>query len=220
MNLSKETLAIFKNFANINANLTIKPGSKISTISPGKNIIAEATLEESFDDEFGIYDMNEFLGVMTLFEQPELEFKGKAVVLSEDKRKVKYYAAAANLLSVVPTMRAFPVADIEFDLPGTVLAQIQRASSILHVGDFSIVGNGATIEARVGDKTNSTSNTFHTELGLTDLEFVVNFKVENLMLMAGDYHVEIGGKSISKFTALNRPLLYYVALEKDSTFNF
>ena len=42
-NISKDTLNILKNFSGINSNLYVKPGSKITTMSPTKNIMAEVS---------------------------------------------------------------------------------------------------------------------------------------------------------------------------------
>lgn len=220
MKLSKETLSIFKNFSNINSNLSLKAGNKLTTISTGKNIIAEVGVTESFPHEFGIYDLNEFLGAMSLFGDPDLTFDEKYVVIREGKNAVKYFAANASVLTVVPNIKTFPKPDIEFDLPGAMLNQIQRVSSILRVADFSVVGDGSTVCVQVGDKSNPSGNTYNSELGETDKVFKVNFKVENMKMMAGDYRVSIGGKKISRFKAVNQDLVYYVAIELDSTFDF
>jgi hypothetical protein len=220
MQLSKETLSVFKNFAGINGNLSIKEGNKLTTISAGKNIMAEAIVAEEFPIDFGIYDLNEFLGAMSIFDTPELEFNPKHVTIKEGKNSVKYYAANQSVLTPVPTIKQFPDADVEFELPSSMLTQIQRVSSILHVPDFSLVGDGSTITVEVGDKSNPTGNTFDSELGVTDKSFRVNFKVENLKVVNGDYRVAIGGKKISRFQAANQQLMYYVAIELDSTFDF
>lgn len=220
MKLSKDTLSIFKNFAGINGNLSIKAGNKLTTISAGKNIMAEVIVAETFPMDFGIYDLNEFLGAMSLFDAPELDFNPKHVTIREGKNSVKYYAANQSVLTTVPNIKQFPDPDIEFDLPGTMLTQIQRVSSILRVPDFSLVGNGSTVTVEVGDKSNPTGNTYESELGTTDKTFRVNFKVENLKMVNGDYRVAIGGKKISRFQAANQQLVYYAAIELDSTFDF
>lgn len=220
MKLSKETLAVFKNFGMINSNLTIKAGSKLTTISSGLNIIAEATVAESFPTDFGIYDLNEFLGAMSLFAEPELDFKEKFVTIKEGKNGVKYFASSASVLTKVPTIKPFPAPDIEFELTAAMLNQIQRVASILKVSDFSVVGNGETIAIAVGDKSNPTGNTFNSEIGTTDKTFKVNFKVENMKMMPGDYRVAVGGKKVSRFQATGSQLVYYVAIELDSSFGF
>ena len=102
MKISKETVSILKTLANVNTNILLTPGSKLATISPQKNIVAEITVAESFPEEFGIYDLNEFLGVLSLFSDAELEFTDKQVTLSEGRSSIKYFAADASIL-VKPT---------------------------------------------------------------------------------------------------------------------
>ena len=63
--LSNRTLDVLKNFSTINSNILVKPGNIINTISPIKNVMAEATIEEDFDTEFGIWDLNKFLGTVS-----------------------------------------------------------------------------------------------------------------------------------------------------------
>jgi hypothetical protein len=220
MKLSKDTLALFKNFASINSNLTIKAGNKLTTISSGKNIMAETVVGEQFPIDFGIYDLNEFLGAMSLFEAPELEFSDKYVTVKEGKNSVRYFAANQSVLTAVPNVKQFPSPDIEFDLSSQILTQVQRVASILKVSDISFVGDGETITINVGDKSNPTGSSFDSEIGVTDKTFKVKFKVENLKMMTGDYRVSIGGKKISRFQATNQQLMYYVAIELDSSFDF
>ena len=64
MRLSKDTVEVLKNFSTINQCILVKEGNKLRTISTMKNILAEADVSEVFPSEFGIYDLNEFLGVM------------------------------------------------------------------------------------------------------------------------------------------------------------
>lgn len=220
MKLSKETLAVFKNFASINSNLSIKAGKTLVTMSTGKNIIAKADVAEEFPMDFGIYDLNEFLGTLSLFESPELDFTDKSVTIKEGKNSVKYFAANSQVLTVVPTLKAFPEPDIQFNLSQQMLGQIQRVASILKVADFSISGDGSVISISIGDKKNPTGTTFDSELGTTDKTFKVNLKVENLRMLATDYTVAIGGKKIARFLSTNNQLTYFVAIELDSTFDF
>lgn len=220
MILSKETLAVFKNFSTINSNLTLKPGNKIVTMSAGKNIVAEAVVQEQFDTEFGIYDLNEFLGAISLFDTPDLSFSDKFVTIREGKNSVKYFAASSNVLTPVPTTKQLPAPDISFHLSAQMLQQVQRVASILKVPDIAFIGDGSTVVVTVGDKSNPTGSSYDSEVGVTDKSFKVKFKVENLKMMTGDYLVSISSKKISQFTAAHTQLTYYVAIELDSTFDF
>ncbi len=44
ISISKETLAVLKNFAGFNSNVLIPEGNVIKTITPAKNVMAIATL--------------------------------------------------------------------------------------------------------------------------------------------------------------------------------
>jgi ribosomal protein L28 len=219
MKLSKDTVALFKNFAGINSNLLLKSGNQLSTISAQKNVMADVTVAETFPD-FGIYDLNEFLGAMSLFEDPDLEFSDKYVTISEGGNSIKYFAADASVLTAPQKSITFPESDIDFTLTATMLAMILKTASVLRSADVAIVGDGTTMSIQVGDKKNATGNSYSANLGTTDKTFQVNLKVENLKMLMGDYQVSISSKKISRFTAVSSDLVYYVAVEADSTFNF
>jgi len=67
MQLSNDTKDVLKNFSTINQNLLVKSGNVINTMSAMKNIVAKATIPDSFSNEFAIYDLNGFLSAMSLF---------------------------------------------------------------------------------------------------------------------------------------------------------
>ena len=68
MELSENTLQVLRNFSGINQNILIKSGSNLKTISEARNVVATAEVTEEFTKDFGIYDLNEFIGVMGLVE--------------------------------------------------------------------------------------------------------------------------------------------------------
>ena len=86
MKLSSHTTSVLKNFATINQNLVIKEGNTIATMSAMKNIVAKAEVEENFPQEVAIYDLNEFLGALSLFTSPILEFNDSYVLISEETK--------------------------------------------------------------------------------------------------------------------------------------
>jgi hypothetical protein len=220
MKLSKDTVGLFKNFAGINSNLLLKQGNKLATISTQKNVMSDTVVTETFPADFGIYDLNEFLGAMSLFEDPELDFSDKYVTIKEGGASIKYFAAEVGNLVVPQKAIVFPDAEIEFTLTSTMLNMIQKTSSVLRATDLQIVGDGSKMVIQVGDKKNATGNTYNAQVGSTDKEFKVNLKVENLKMLPGDYLVSISSKKISRFKATSSELVYYVAVEADSVFSF
>jgi len=220
MKLSKDTVGLFKNFAGINSNLLLKQGNKLATISTQKNVMSDTVVAETFPADFGIYDLNEFLGAMSLFNDPELDFSDKYVTIKEGGASIKYFAAEIGNLVVPQKAIVFPEAEIEFTLTSTMLNMIQKTSSVLRATDLQIVGDGSKMVIQVGDKKNATGNTYNAQVGSTDKEFKVNLKVENLKMLPGDYLVSISSKKISRFKATSSELVYYVAVEADSVFSF
>lgn len=219
MNLSKETLTLIKNFAAINGSLMLKEGNKLSTISEAKNVMANATITETFPNDFGIYDVNEFLGVISLFQNTDLNFSEKYVTISDGSNsKIKYYAAGEGVVKSAPTTIKFPPAEVSFDLDEAQLAMILRTAAVLKASDVSITGDGSSLNVVVSDKKNDTANAYEMSIGSTDKEFSANLKVENLKMLPGDYTVEVSSKKISKFTNKANDLSYFVAIEADSTF--
>jgi len=219
MKLSKETLEIVKNFASINQNMLIKGGDTLSTLSTNKTVFGNAKVKDSFPSEFGIYDLNQFLGVLSLFEDPELDFKETHVVISEKGNSVKYYNAAKNTLVVPSKDIVFPEADsIVVDISKGALANIHKASNILGHKDLSIVGDGKTVALHVIDKKAPSSNSFNFSIGETDQTFNIYIKIENLKMLPNDYKLTVSPKKISRFANATGDLTYYVAVESDSTF--
>ena len=221
MKLSKETTNKLKNFAEINSNLLIKPGSTLSTISTGSNVAGSTNISETIDvaaEGFGIYDLNEFLGVISLFEEPDLDFSQKFVTISQGKTSIKYFAANPDVLIFPKRDINFPEAEINFTMEADVVAFIRKVAAVLKATDVSIVGDGSEITIQVGDKKNATASTYNSIIGTTDKEFQVNLKVDNLKLLPGDYEVSISTKKFSRFVSSDAT--YYVAIEADSSFKF
>lgn len=216
MKLSQNTLNILKNYSNINNNLIINPGQKLTTISVQKNIMALADVEETFPTQFGIYSLPDFLGVLSLFNEPDLEFQSKYLNIKEGRNAVKFYAADPSLLTQVPQIKPIPEPDIQFEFEKSVLQSTLKAAAILHCNDFSIVGNGTDLLIVVGDKSNQTSNVYECEIGTTDQKFKYNLKIENLKVIPDTYTAIIAAKRMCKMIGKTIPIEYYIALEMDS----
>lgn len=219
MELSKETLTLVKNFAGINGSLMLKQGNKLTTISEGKNIMADVTISETLPMDFGIYDLNEFLNVVSLFSTTQLEFQEKYVLVSDgSKSRIKYFAAGEGVVKEAPATIKFPAPDVTFTIDAAQLAMIQRTAAALKASDLSIVGADGSLKVLVSDKKNDTSNAYEVIIGETDETFKANIKVENLKMLPNDYEIGISKKKISRFKHTASDLTYYVAVEADSEF--
>ena len=221
MKLNTNTHNILKNFSEINTNILIKPGKELSTISTMRNIFAKANIDESFDTEFGIYDLNEFLAVVSGMNKPELSLQDKHMTISQEgsKSKVKYFYSDPSVI-VAPTKEVnMPEAEVTFSLSETNLEQLKKMAGILKSPDLALIGEtGGDIVLKVCDKKNDTSNNFDIVVGEgATADYTFYFKVENTKMIPGDYDVSVSSKSISHFKNKKLPIEYWIALEPDST---
>ena len=214
MNISDNTLSVLKNFSGINQNLAVKSGNKIRTISPQKTVMAVAQVEDKFDSPFAIYDLNQFLSAVSLFEKPNFVFEDSNVVVANGKSSIRYFYADESMVMSAPDRDIeLPDTLVEFKLTTDVFKSTMQAASVLQAPNWSVVGNGSIIEIVVGDVKNSTSNNYRVTVGATSEEFEVVFKVDNLKMMLRDYNVAISSKGISHFTTEKGDLQYFVATE-------
>ena len=220
MKLSDSTFSLLKNFSSINTSILFKKGNQLRTISVMKNILAEATISEELPQDFGIYDLNQFLNGMGLHQSPELDFEAdNYVMIREGKMRSKYFFADPNVI-ITPPEKAIelPSEDVSFELSTDQLDKLLKAAAIYQLPDLSVVGENGAVKLLVRDKKNDTSNSFSIAVGDTESTFSFNFKVENIKILPGTYEIVVSQKLLSRFSAKNYDLTYYIALEPDSTF--
>ena len=220
MKLSDSTLSLLKNFSTINQSILFKQGTRLRTISVMKNILAEATIAEEFPKDFGIYDLNQYLNGLALHNNPELNFEAdNYVVIKEGRSRSKYFFADPSVIITPPEKSIeLPSEDVTFDLSTDQLDKLLKAAAIYQLPDLAVVGGDGVVKVVVRDKKNDTSNDFAITVGETDATFSFNFKVENIKILPGTYTVVVSQKLLSRFTNKNQDLVYYIALEPDSTF--
>jgi hypothetical protein len=221
MKLSNNTLAILSNFSNINSNIYVRAGNVLRTMSIAEDVSAYATIDETFDTEFAIYDLPEFLKGLKLYEHPELEFpKGKSYVLiKQGNHTIKYFLTEPDLV-VAPENRnlRLPSQDVCFQMRAEQFDKLMKATNVFGLADFTVWGKDGEITLQVRNKSNPTSNQVSIVVGETDEEFELNYDKNNLLMIEGSYDVVISKQMISQFTNQDFDLTYFVGLSSDSSF--
>ena len=220
MKISSETQAILKNFATINSGIKVGQGNQLRTISNMKNILAVANVPETFNQEFSIYNLVEFLGAISLTENPDFNFNESSLTIADADTSLTYFYASEGMVTTVDKMITMPDSEINVDLSSTLLSELQKAASVLGVNDLIMTSDGTKIDMQVTDKKNPTSNTFSRVVGEGNgSTFTMNFKIENLKVLDGNYSVAVSSKGISHFKNKDIDLEYFIALEPDSSYN-
>ena len=223
MKLSEHTVEVLKNFATINQNLVIKEGNTLTTMSAMKNIVAKAKVEESFEKEVAIYDLNEFLASISLFTSPILDFNEGFVTIKEEnnpKNSLKYFYSDPSVVTSPNKTITMPSKEVSFKLNGENLNKLKRAAGVIQAPDLVLEKKNTDVFLTVKDKKNDTANTFSIDVDTVadGSDFKFFFKVENLKLMDGDYEVDISSKNISHLASSNKDVEYWVALEPESSY--
>lgn len=223
MELSDNTLNVLKNFSGINQNILIRSGSTIRTISEAHNVLGTAIVDEQFPQDFGIYDLNEFIGVLGLVDTPRLKFEDEYVTVGDSvgRSKVKYFFSAEDNLTTSKKDITMPKPDVSFVLTNDTLNKLKRAASTLGHNEVSITGKDGVLSLSVIDSQNSTSNAFSIDVDgefNPDAKFNFIINIGNLKILPGDYEVQLSSKYITQFKNKEVNVTYWIALEKSSTF--
>lgn len=222
MKLSSETLNILKNFASINQGMFFRTGKTIRTVSSGKNILAEAVISEEIPTDFGVYDLNNLLSVISLHkEEPTFDFEDNNILISglKGRSKIKYRFCAQNLI-ITPPDKSIEMSnpEITLKLSGEDLDWVLKAANVLSSPYIAIESNGKKISVKTFDSTNDAANTDSIEVadGNGDVYCRI-FKTENLKMISGGYLVKISSKGIANFKHETTNLQYWICTEKGST---
>ena len=216
--LTQQTKEVLNNYSTINGSILIREGSELKTINAGENLISQYDCTEVFPQTFAIYDLNQFLAGLSLFQNPVLEFSNaEYLTIRGDGRSAKYYFSDPEItLKTAPDRKVnFPGADIEFSINVNQLKALRRAANVYSIPDLVFASSaGGTVTLSLCDKENQTSNVYSQEiLGDNTGEYELVMKMENVNLVPGDYNVKISSKLITEWKHTSLPLVYYIALE-------
>lgn len=217
MKISETTLNMLKNFSVINQAILVRPGSKITTMSNQESIIAEADVEEEFPVSFCLHELPRFLGVVSLFDNPDFEFGDKTVTIRSGKKKTTItYGDSAVITTPPPKGIKFPSEDVNFNLSWSELASVLKAATVMQLPEVCFSGRDGELFFEAVNVKNPTADTYSVSLGSTDKTFKMIFKLENLKMTNQDYEVSLSSKGISRFAG--EKVTYFVMTETTSSY--
>lgn len=217
MKFSERTLTILKSFAAINKSIVLKPGKVLRTITPEKNFIAIANIEDQFPSEAVIYDLSRFLSMLSLYQNPEIDFYDKYFIISEGKIKTKYVFADISMVHAAPEKEiVIPSADVSVKVNWADLQSVLKAAGVLQFSEIAFIGEDGKCYLRAIDNDNKSSDAFGVEIGDTNDTFTLILKTDYLKLLPQDYEVTLCAKGVSLFKGAD--VSYYVGVDSRSTY--
>lgn len=216
MKLTEFALTVLKNFSTINDGIVLRPGSIIRTVTEGESILAEAEVDDIFPNEFGVHDLNNFLGNVSTLNNPDLDFQNNSVILNDGVFCLTYVGVAPTLITSPPADKTVRLhnPDVTFDLPKDTLLKLLKLASMNSLSNLSVIGEAAQLRLQTHEKSNPDSNMAFTPIGtFQGDDFKATFKTENLKMLPDDYVVDLKKGVFAKFTSKTRKLTYFIALE-------
>ena len=223
MKLSNETLSILKNFGAINQGIFFKKGKTLKTVSSHKNILVQANINEEVPADFGVYDLNNFLSVISLSSDPTFEFEDKNVVIvgNKGRSKTKYRFCEPSMIVTPPEKElSMPDPEITIDFSTEDFGDIMRTAAVLSSPQIAVESNGSKVSLITLDTANDSAHTNTLEIGSGDGKvYRMIFKTENLSkILPGSYTVNISSKGIAHFKNKDVDLQYWITTEQGSKF--
>lgn len=199
--LTPETLTILKNYAQINKSIRFDDSNRIMIFNPSIGLLAYADVVDVFPRKFSIYDLNQLLSTLALFDDPTIEYDENQMNIRGNRMSAKYrYSAPQVTKDQVSQIPKTPDDQYSFDLSKEQLQEILKASSVLGLKEIQISKD--SIKAfNTDDSGKIIDNEYESivdNLNLIDAEtnLVVKIKVESLKLLPVDYEVSVNEKCV------------------------
>tara|TARA_R100001129_G_scaffold152062_1_gene114490 strand:+ start:404 stop:1084 length:681 start_codon:yes stop_codon:yes gene_type:complete len=224
MKMCDKTIKILKNFSSINQSILFRTGSTIRTKSALDTIAAQAVVEEMFPFEFGIYDLNQFLSVISLFEDPDFDFQENHVTISSGESSSNYYYTDKDMIVAPKNVTPEFQKTLGFNLTESDVKSLIQAASVMQLPNIVIESEAdkqeIVITAR--DPKNPTSNNFTKKVGETmlDTSFRYVLLVDNIKLLPHSYDVSIISDPgmIVEFSSKYDKIKYWAPVEQGSNY--
>ena len=221
MKLSKETLDIFNNFKVLNRGLVFKEGNIVKTRHQQAMMpIAEVELPEYFPRDFAIAELQGFLSVFNLLEDPDLEFTEDSIIMKSGSKTAKIrYAAPTMVVHMDYKQKVkLPSVDLSIDLTSENYKAIIKAATSFVAPEIAFIGNGNTLKLSTYNTRNTRADSFTIDLGETDKIFTMIIDVNHLQMLLRSYKIDICFKGLLQFTSTtdDNTLKYWIAASEKS----
>ena len=225
MKISQNTINLLQSFSQISSNLLVKPGSKLATRNgPVNSIQARAIVEENFPVQFAIYDLNQLLSLISVSQDPDIEFGEKSMIIrSGNGGEIEYFYADPTMVTA-PSENPPQLEDIfTFDMTSSDITTIVKTASIVSATMMSIEAKNGSVIMSINDPKNNTSHSFKKSLGKSDLSFNVKMSIDSFKVVPDTYKVRIshavaksGKVLVFFFESTSRSLTYLIAADTAS----
>lgn len=213
MKFEKSDIEVLENFATINSNMLFRPGTEIRTISPAKNVFAVATIQQEIPQQFAIFDLSNFLSVLSIGEG-DLDFQDNHVEVNTLGGSINYYFSNPELILAAPEKNIVVDKEFSFELTSDDVKQLFKIGALLSAPHLSFTCKKGKVTMQLADRKNSSSNSFKKVVGKHDGDFDVYVSFDTIKVLPLNYTVSISKKKVLHFESQN--VQYWVSVDANS----
>lgn len=220
LTLTKDNINILKSLTSINPQMYFQKDT-LGIASNDKEIIAYYDYGIDLANDFGIYDVNSLLSILSLYKTPVIDVGTSKLEITEGKSKNEYRFTQKNCITVPPS-KTVMLEDQEDGTPAKIekptstfsftkaeFENLQKQISILKVPN--VVFEDTHVLAT--DVDNSSCNTYAIDVTPdNDIEKVSLSSEKISMIEPDDYTVELNDKTVT-FKGVNNPLTYVIVAQ-------
>jgi hypothetical protein len=219
---NKETLEILQNFAQINTGMQFRKGKKQTTVSTGRGIIGISHIDTDIPKSFAIYELSKFLGILSLFNDPEIELGDEyATIKNDNGQKVDYRYCEPRMITSWPEDKKedLQTVDSSFELTKETWTKLNKSSNLLTGKHIRVQANGSDIQIKTFDEEDKMASTASFVVGNSDITYDIYFQTAVLNILPGNYLIEICKNKLTRWTNKDKNVVYYIPAERKlSTF--
>lgn len=185
MKLSEKSLAILNNFSKHNNAILFYPGKELKGLSKDKTIYLTATLEEEIPNKFALSELKEFLQVINLIKDGELDFREDSVIISNATNSVVFRHARNGVVNDV-YQEKITLKDplFEVSVPLAQIKNIVKMSRALQVSDIKVTSGEPGLLTLCDVKgSHSHSFTINADIAITAPLFSFNISTADFLEM-------------------------------------
>lgn len=221
--ISEPTQKLLKNFAGLSNSVLLQPGTA-QRAAFGKSVLAIAAFPDAWPKETGIYDLQSFLGVLSLFKAPTIQFDEDGMVITNEPRGssqvVRYrYSHPSTIRTISDVTLPVDNPAIEFTLSELALSQLKRTALMLKIPNVSIKVDRGVVSLVASDPKIPTSHMFNIDVPASDVKVhrsdftrSLPLKVEHVsLLLDGAYDVRLSDWKYAHFQHKTTAVAYFLA---------
>mgnify|MGYP000672241272 CR=1 FL=1 len=224
--LSEDTISLFTSISKVNQSVRIPEGDdKIMVVAVGGKTLVTVAIPEDFPRDVYLYDMNEFLGALSLVKEPNIDFSEDSTLLITENGgnpKIRFIEAEERLVDSEPPNRSTVEEDdiiYEVKVEQDVLDRVNKAANVLKLPYIGFKCEEGIVSLIAFDNNNGSeeeTGLFSIKVGEHDDDFLLFMKQDMFHVHAGDYEVKLSSKLRMHMKNTTAEIDYVKAFEKAS----